>query len=82
MIRYKYRIVVDERETRCRIVSSTDAFSIGCQMPQELMERYQLASIRLSDTSTGLYCIIRKGEQNREEIRRYIELLRENVADI
>lgn len=33
-VRYRYRIVVDERDTRCRIVGTTDAFSIGCRLPQ------------------------------------------------
>lgn len=81
-IRYKYRIAVDERDTRCRIVSTTDAFSIGCRMPHSLMERYHLVSVRVSGASGHLYCIVRKGEQNREEIRRYTEILQEKVKEL
>ena len=81
-IRYKFRIAVDERDTRCRIVSTTDAFSIGCQMPEELLTRYRIVSVRVTDVCSGLYYIIRNGEQRREEIRRYIELLREEVREL
>lgn len=81
-IRYKFRIAVDERDTRCRIVSATDAFSIGCQLPAELLTRYRIVSVRVTDVCSGLYYIIRKGEERREEIRRYVELLRQEVAEL
>ena len=81
-IRYKFRIAVDERDTRCRIVSTTDAFSIGCQLPEELLERYRIATVRVTDVACGLYCIMRSGDQKREETRRYIELLQAEVAEL
>ena len=81
-ISYRYRIAVDERETRCRIVGMTDAFSIGCQLPDWLMERYGIVSVRVSDARAGLYCIVRSGDENREEVRRYIEILKEEVGRI
>lgn len=32
-VRCRYRIVVDERDVRCRIVSTTDAYSVGYRLP-------------------------------------------------
>ena len=78
---YRYRIVVDERDTRCRIVSTTDAFSVGCRLPQALRERYQLECVPIPNESMRLYCITRRGGTQIEEIARYIQLLREVLTE-
>ncbi len=80
VINCKYRIAIDERDTRCRIVSMTDAFSIGCRMPSALIERYRLATFPISDEFTGLYLFVRRGEAANPEIARYIELITQEVA--
>ncbi len=74
-VRFKYCITVDERDTRCRIVAATDAFSVGCHMPQALRERYGLECVPIPGESLHLYCITRRGDRQREEVARYIKLL-------
>ena len=72
---FRYAITVDERDTRCRIVSATDAFSIGCLLTPAIRERYQLECIPIPDTCMHLFCIMRRGGMQREEILRYTQLL-------
>lgn len=79
---YKYRIAVDDRDLRCRLVASSEAFSIGCKLPDYLLRQYGLASFPLGGKSLKLYAIIRQGEQNVEEIKRYLELLDQQLGDI
>lgn len=76
-----YKIFVDERESRLRVLQETDAYSVGIQIPEEKLERYGLASIPIGRTAT-LYACIRKGDEGLSDIKRYIELLREESAQI
>ena len=80
-VRCRYRIVVDERDTRCRIVGTTDAFSIGCCLPQAIRERYQLTCIPIPGQSMQLYCMTRRGEKKNAQIARYLQLLRAELDD-
>lgn len=80
-VRFRYRIVVDERDTRCRIVGTTDAFSIGCRLPQAIRERYQLECVPIPEQSMRLYCITRRGGKQNAEIARYLQLLQEELED-
>ena len=56
-------------------VGATDAFSVGCHMPQALRERYGLECVPIPGESLHLYCITRRGDRQREEVARYIKLL-------
>lgn len=47
-------IRVNERETRIKIVSTTDAFSIGCTLPPEIQKSSRCVSIPLD----GVYCYV------------------------
>ena len=80
-VRCRYRIIVDERDTRCRIVGTTDAFSIGCCLPQAVRERYQLECVPIPEQSMRLYCITRRGGKQNAEISRYLQLLQEELSD-
>ena len=80
-VRFRYRIVVDERDTRCRIVGTIDAFSIGCRLPQAIRERYQLECVPIPEQSMRLYCITRRGGKQNAEIARYLQLLQEELED-
>ena len=80
-VRFRYRIIVDDRDTRCRIVSTTDAFSMGCQLPQALRARYQLECVPIPGQSMRLYCITRRGGTQNAEIERYLQLLQAELAD-
>ena len=80
-VRCRYRIIVDERDTCCRIVGTTDAFSIGCCLPQAVRERYQLECVPIPEQSMRLYCITRRGGKQNAEISRYLQLLQEELGD-
>lgn len=80
-VRCRYRIVVDERDTRCRIVSTTDAYSVGCRLPQALRERYRLECVPIPGEFMQLYCITRRGGTQLPEIARYLQLLRTELED-
>ena len=80
-VRCRYRIIVDERDTRCRIVGTTDAYSIGSCLPQAVRERYQLECVPIPEQSMRLYCITRRGGKQNAEISRYLQLLQEELSD-
>lgn len=77
---YSGRIHVDERETRLRIVSETDAYSIGAYASHGRFRSYGLVSIPLG-FETVLLGIIRKGDEKLADTARYLELLREEIPE-
>lgn len=74
---YTYIIYSDERESRLRIIGETNAYSIGARMPQKRQEQYGLVSFPLSGKEAFLVSFVRKGDENRASIKRYLELLME-----
>lgn len=76
---YRYRILVDERDTRCRIVGASDAFSIGCNLSEAHRRRYNIVSFPLPSFEANIYSFIRHDDRRRPEIRRYMELLGEEL---
>lgn len=81
LINPKKMIRVDEREIRHQIVSSTNAYSIGCELPDELLEKYDLMSTRLSEfPSFYIYTLYRSDVQLSEETLKYIHYLKMNCA--
>ena len=77
-----YRITVNERNTRCSIVATTDAFSIGCSISLANRKTYNIRCIRLSERCASLWCICRVGETNTPEMKRYTELLNDELKGI
>lgn len=83
LVHYKYKIEVEESEMRLGIVRTTDAYSIGCKLPDSMMEEYGLVSYPIyEESSPRMYAIVREGEEKRPEICRFLELLQEKLADI
>ena len=82
LVRYKYRLRVEESEMRRRMVSLTDAFSVGCKLPKSMMEEYGFVSYPFTSQGFKMYAIVREGEEKREEIRRYLEILQDKLVDI
>lgn len=75
-------IRVDEREIRHRIISRTNAFGIGCELPKGLLEQYGLLSIPLQNAGFQIVSLYRKQSPCMEEIKRYLshmeDVIREN----
>lgn len=80
-IKYKSCIRVDERNLRCEIVGSSDAFSVGCKLPQEILKKFGLVSFPLPAEPLNLFVIFRQGEQADPDIQQYIRFLKEEMAD-
>ena len=80
-VRFRYRIVVEERDTRCQIVSTTDEYSVGCCLPQALHERYRLECVPIPGKFMQLYCITRRDGTLLPEISRYLQLLHAELED-
>lgn len=75
---YSYKIYVDERETRLKLVSCTDAYNMGLFLSGEICERYGLAMIPMG-TEVTLVTMVRKGDENLPDIVRYREILDETA---
>lgn len=75
-------ILVDDRDTRCRLVSEGEMFSVGASLPKYLNERYRFRSIPLEGSSLQLIALSRKDMVKSPENKRYIELLKQRLADI
>ena len=80
-IRFQSCIKVDERNLRCQIVGTTDAFSIGCKLPQKILKQFGLVSFQLPIEPMKLLVIFRRGEQTNSDIQQYIRLLKKEMAD-
>lgn len=76
-----YKIFVDERDTRLRILGETDAYSVGCKLSEEVEARYGLVSFP-SGIDAVPVSYMRKGDEKLEDIARYMEILREEIERI
>ena len=76
------KIVVDERDTRCHIVASTDAFSIGCSLHPRIRDSYHWVCIPLPDISYRMISVHRRNFGLTPEAKRYLQLLKQETEDI
>jgi len=72
-------ILVPETDERLKIVSSSDAFSVGIQHTKEVLDRYNLAEIPIEDIQFNINCYFREAEADRDEIKEYRSLFEEEV---
>jgi len=76
------RILVDDRNTRYRIVSLSNAFTIGCGLHRTMCERHHLRAIELADIVFVMYAVQRQDRDITSEIKRYLQLLKSECANI
>lgn len=74
------KIHVDERDTRFRIISKTDAYSIGTVLSKEKMDKYGIVTVPF-DLDAFLVSIVRKGDEKLTDISRYMEILGEEIPE-
>lgn len=72
---YSYPIYTDERESRMELMSATNAYTVGCELSKERMEKYGLVSVPVGQERSTLITLNRKGDQELTSIKRYLELL-------
>lgn len=76
---FSYKIMIEERETRLRIIGGTDAYSLGVSLPEDRIDRFGLVEIPLKDEYVTLCIITRRGDDTLRDISRFIELLKEHI---
>lgn len=74
-------ILIDERETRHRIVSRTDAFAIGCQLVDELLDQYHLVSIPLDIPGFQIAAVYLEHRELTEESQNYLRHLDDVIEE-
>lgn len=75
-------ILVDERELRCRLVSETDAFSIGIPLSNKERTRFDWVSIPYPDLMLNL-AYVYKGTQPLDAMSlHYLELLNQELIQL
>lgn len=78
------RITVSDREARCRIVSMTNAFSIGTPLPQQEQKQLNLICIPIPDMRMKISMITKKNINGSKAscstlLNRYLELLNQFI---
>lgn len=76
-----YKIFVDERDSRLKMLQETDAYNVGIQLSESRMKQYGLVSFP-TGREAHLFTCIRKGDENLPDIERYTELLLEESSPI
>lgn len=76
-----YRISVDERDTRLRVLHETDAYSVGTQLSQEKLEQYGLVSFPTGIDAT-LVTYTRKGDESLRDISDYLDILADEARKV
>lgn len=73
-------ISVYDKETRRRLVSSTDAFSVGCVQHPQAPDNANWVSIRIPNIYSNIVYIKKSGSKLREEAQEYIELFYQELS--
>lgn len=74
-----YKIYADERETRLKLVGETNAYCVGCRQPAERLERFGITAVPIGSEKASLVTFLRRGDEDRASIRRFIELILEEL---
>lgn len=77
VIRYRYKIGVQQKNTRCRLVGTTDAFSIGCKLPQSVLSEFGMRPFQLDIPGFGLAALMRREDRRNPEILCYLQVLQD-----
>lgn len=74
--------LVDERELRCRLVSETNAFSIGLPLSQKERSRFNWISIPYSELQLNLAYVCKKNQPFDSVSSNYLELLNQELIQL
>ena len=75
-----YRIYVDERDTRLRVLETTNAYNFGCRLPDKQIEEYGLVQFPVGEDVT-LVTYVRRGDEFLEDVAGYLRLLKDEVEN-
>ena len=75
-------IFVDERDTRCRIIATTDAFSIGCGLHPRVQNYYDLVNVPLSRYRLHMLVIYSRSSGLTKEGKAFVHLLKKELDSV
>ena len=78
---YKH-IFVHDKETRRRLVSSTNAFSVGCMQHPSANDHSNWVSIRIPEVCCNVVYLKKSTGKLPDEALRYIELLEQELSSL
>lgn len=81
-LQYSYRIMVDDRDLRCRIVGNTNAFSVGCKLPASYLQFLHIMPYLLHIEPLHLCVSFRESEYCNTVNQRFLQLLTQEVSEI
>lgn len=73
-------VIVEERETRCRLVSESLAYSVGCAQHPLSREMYHTVSVPIPGQLCEIGYIVPSGQILSSEVTRYIQLLKDELS--
>ena len=74
--------IVPDRLSKSQVVAESTMYSIGCQLPAHLNHRYAFRNIPLNDLCYDLVYIVREKQEMTREMRRFLELLNEELENL
>lgn len=77
-----YKIMIEERETRSRIIGRTYAYAIGAPLPKDRLKSFGLVEIPIPNEDVSLMAVIRNGEESDKDISHYLELINERLDEV
>jgi hypothetical protein len=75
-------ISIFDRETKCKIVTETDAYSIGCKLHPNFLKYFDWVSIAIPGILVNAGYIINKNEFISTETQYFLDILKEELSDI
>lgn len=75
-------ILVNDRQTKQRLVSRGPFITMGCQLPADLNEHYGFRNIPLGDIHYVLFLLEREQQQRSLLVQQYIHFLEEQLKTI
>lgn len=75
-------ICVADRDSKNRLVAGSTCYSVGCKLPPDINQQYAFRNIPLGDLHYDIYSLTRKKQKPTPEVRRYLELLREQLENL
>lgn len=78
-INCSYRITVDERDTRLKLCSETNAYTIGVPVSESMKKQYHLVNIPIESRRISLISLLQKDQLNSLDIQHYLSILYRHV---
>lgn len=80
IINHSKTIRIDDTHWKFKFLSDSNYFSIGTQIPNELMLEYEIMAIPISNASVNVYVLHLTNQPLNKPAEKYLEILREDLC--